>query len=266
MKDYFSVSRTAEIVGVTAETLRHYDRIGLVKPCKTDEWTGYRYYSRQEIVRLNTVKALRCMDLTLSEIKEILAYDDFNKIVNALKQAEDNADKKIAELNFAKAKIRRARAFYENKSGGARNGGKPFIERFPERAVLLSETLRKPDLNNLWNYHRHFYAQLPDFLKREFLFEDTAGIYERDGQSRLFAVCEKYAKTDNIEILPEGDYLCADCTEENRTQVIDNLFETAKNEYGVLPAFTVQIIVLSGILQWNYRIQLFIDKKTNDGL
>lgn len=42
MKDFFSVSQTAKIVDMTAETLRHYDRIGLVKPCKVDEWTGYR--------------------------------------------------------------------------------------------------------------------------------------------------------------------------------------------------------------------------------
>jgi len=112
MKNYFSISQTAKIVDMTTETLRHYDRINLVKPCKIDEWTGYRYYSQQEIVRLNTIRSLRCMDLTLSEIKDILAYDDFNKIVEILKQAEKSADKKIEELNNAKTKIQRARIFY----------------------------------------------------------------------------------------------------------------------------------------------------------
>ncbi len=47
MEKFFSVSQTAEIVGMTAETLRHYDRIGLVRPNKTDEWTGYRYYTER---------------------------------------------------------------------------------------------------------------------------------------------------------------------------------------------------------------------------
>ena len=106
MKDFFSISQTAKIVGITAETLRHYDRIGLVKPGKVDEWTGYRYYSRQEIVKLNTIRALRCMDLTLSEIKDLLSYDDFHKITEALKQAEKSADEKIAELNYAKEKLK----------------------------------------------------------------------------------------------------------------------------------------------------------------
>lgn len=37
MEKYFSISQTAKMVDMTTETLRHYDRIGLVKPCKTDE-------------------------------------------------------------------------------------------------------------------------------------------------------------------------------------------------------------------------------------
>ena len=86
MEKIFSIEKAAKAVGTTAETLRHYDRIGLVKPCKTDEWTGYRYYSERELVRLNTVRALRCMDLSLKEIKEILELDDFEKINEELRQ------------------------------------------------------------------------------------------------------------------------------------------------------------------------------------
>ena len=148
MKDFFSVSQTAKIVDMTAETLRHYDRIGLVKPCKVDEWTGYRYYSQQEIVRLDTVKTLRSMDMSLSEIKRILSYDDFGKIVDALKQAEKNADEKIAELNYAKTKIRRARLYYESKLGTEKPTEKPLASAMlckvhsSAKAELSSLTIR----------------------------------------------------------------------------------------------------------------------------
>lgn len=257
-KNYFTVSQTAKIVDMTPETLRHYDRIDLVKPSKVDEWTGYRYYSQQEIVRLNTIRALRCMDLTLSEIKDILAYDDFNKIVAKLKQAEKSANEKIAELNNAKTKIQRAREFYESKLNGERQSESIFIEHFPQRVILLSDRMEKPTVDNLWNYHRHFFEQVPSMLKDKFSFEDLAGIYEQNGQSRLFAICTQYSKTDGIKILPQGKYLCANCTEENREQVIKALFETAKNNYNASPEFIVQLIVLSGILQWNYQVQIYI--------
>lgn len=258
MKNYFSISQTAKIVDMTTETLRHYDRIDLVKPCKIDEWTGYRYYSQQEIVRLNTIRALRCMDLTLSEIKEILAYDDFNKIIATLKQAEKSADEKIAELNNAKTKIERARIFYESKLNGEHQTDNIFIKTYPQRVILLSDKMEKPTVDNLWNYHRHFFEQVPDKLKDKFSFEDLAGIYEQNEQSRLFAICTRYSKIDGLKILPQGKYLCADCTEENREQIIKELSETAKKDYNTAPEFTIQLIVLSGILQWNYQVQIFI--------
>lgn len=260
MKNYFSISKTAEILGITAETLRHYDRIGLVAPCKIDEWTGYRYYSQQEIVKLNTVKALRCMGLTLAEIKRILSYDDFGKIVGALKGAEAGAEQKIAELNYAKEKIGRARAFYESKISGEKTTADFILKEYPERVILLSATMEEPTLDNLWDYHSRFYSQIPEKLKNDFSFEDLAGIYGQGGESRLFAVCTRFKQTDGIKILPRGKYLCADCTEENRKRVTESLIERAKKGYNVAPEFTVQLIVLSGILQWNYQAQVFITR------
>ena len=221
MEKFFSISKTAETAGMTAETLRYYDRIGLVTPSKTDKNTGYRYYSQAEIVRLNTIKALRSMDLTLSEIRNILEYDDLKKIAEALKQTEAKADKKIAELRDAKNKIRRARNFYESK---------------------------------------HFYGRLPQEIRDEFAFDDLAGIYECGGTARMFALCNSFVQTDGIRILPQGKYLCADCTEDNREETLRLLTTKAKDEYGASPRFSVQIIVLSGILQWNYQAQVPVEK------
>lgn len=65
VKKLFSVGEAAQAVGTTSETLRHYDRIGLVKPSERDPWTNYRYYTSQDIVRLHTVRALQQMDLPL---------------------------------------------------------------------------------------------------------------------------------------------------------------------------------------------------------
>lgn len=259
MKDFFSISKTAKIVGITTETLRHYDRIDLVKPSKIDEWTGYRYYSEKEIVRLNTIKALRCMDLSLSEIKEILSYDDFGKIIDALKQAEKSAEEKIAELNYSKEKIKRARVFYEDKLKSMQSQNDIFVKEYPKRVILLSDTMTTPTLDNLWDYHRHFYNQLPKDTKEDFYFEDLAGIYQTNERSNLFAVCTKYKQDKNLKVLPKGKYLCANCTEQTKNKVTNTLFEIAKNEYNTAPKFCLSIIILSGILQWNYQIQVLIN-------
>lgn len=260
MKKYFSIGEAAKAVHTTSETLRHYDRIGLVKPNRKDEWTNYRYYTEQDIVRLNTVRALQVMDLSLQEIKKVLEYDDLEKIVDFLRQAEKKADQKIEALEYSKLKIQRAREDYEKKLQKQENLKGPVLKDIPERVILLSDTLKEPTLDNLWNYLSHFYDKVTPARKDEFSFEDLAGIYTGDGITRLFAVCTRYADIDGLRVLPGGKYLCADCTEENREQVLNRILHTARTEYGVEPSFTVQLIVVSGILQWNYEVQVCIER------
>lgn len=232
----------------------------MVKPSKKDEWTNYRYYTEQDIVRLNTVRALQLMDLSLQEIKKVLEYDDLEKIVDFLAKAEKKADEKIAALNYSKSKIRLAKADYENKLQGQQNFKSTFIKDYPERVILLSDTLEVPTLDNLWNYLSHFYDKVTPALKEQFSFEDLAGIYTENGITRLFAVCIRYVNIDGLKVLPKGKYLCANCTENNREQMLRELIHIAQTKYGTEPKFTVQLIVVSGILQWNYEIQIYIDR------
>ena len=258
MNKYFSIGEAAKVVHTTSETLRHYDRIGLVKPSKKDEWTNYRYYTGQDIVRLNTVRALQLMDLPLQEIKKVLEYDDLEKIIDFLAQAKKKANKKIAALQYSKSKIQLAKADFERKLQGRQKTSGIFLKDYPKRVILLSDTLEVPTLDNLWNYLGHFYDKVTPALKERFSFEDLAGIYTENGITRLFAVCIRYADIDGLKILPEGKYLCAACTEDNREQMLRQLIHTARTEYGAEPEFTVQLIVVSGILQWNYEAQVYV--------
>ena len=260
MKNYFSIGEAAKAAHTTNETLRHYDRIGLVKPSQKDEWTNYRYYTEQDIVRLNTVRALQLMDLSLQEIKTVLEYDDLEKIIDFLAQAEKKADEKMAALQYSKSKIQLAKADYESKLQRQQKFNSSFVKDYPERVILLSDTLEVPTLDNLWNYLSHFYDKVTPALKEQFSFEDLAGIYTENGMTRLFAVCMDYLNIDGIKVLPKGKYLCANCTEENREQTLRKLIHIAQTEYGVEPRFTVQLIVVSGILQWNYEAQVYVDR------
>ena len=258
MKKYFSIGEAAKAVHTTSETLRHYDRIGLVKPGKKDEWTNYRYYTESDIIRLNTVRALQLMDLPLKEIKKVLEYNDLEKIVDFLTQAEKKANAKIKALQYSKTKIQLAKADYERKLQMQQAPSGIFIKDFSERVILLSDTLEAPSLDNLWNYLNHFYDKVTPALKERFEFEDLAGIYTEKGVSRLFAVCIRYMDINGLKILPGGKYLCAECTEENREQVLSRTVRKAQTEYGAEPGFTIQMIVVSGILHWNYEVQVYV--------
>ncbi len=257
-KKYFAIGDAAEQAHMTRETLRHYDRIGLVRPSKVDAYTKYRYYSAEDIVRLNTVHALQQMDLPLQEIKRVLEYDDLSKIVAFLEQAEQKADEKILALQRSKAKIQRARQDYEKKLHGRQTPEGVFTRKFPARTIMLADPVDQVTADDLWSYQRHFYQRLSLELKAEFAFEDLAGVYRDTSSSRYFAVCSQFTEMDGLKTLPAGTYLCADCTEKNYPEVLQELIRTARAEYHVTPDFLLQIVVISGILQWKYQLQVFV--------
>lgn len=87
------------------------------------------------------------MDLPLQEIKKVLEYDDLEKIVDFLAQAEKKADEKITALQYSKSKIQLAQADYERKLRRQQKSNSTFLKDYPERVILLSDTLEVPRLN-----------------------------------------------------------------------------------------------------------------------
>jgi DNA-binding transcriptional MerR regulator len=52
--------------------LRHYDALGLLRPARVDEATGYRLYEARQLSRLNRIVALKDLGFTLAQVQEIL--------------------------------------------------------------------------------------------------------------------------------------------------------------------------------------------------
>lgn len=57
---------------VTIKTLRFYDEMGLLKPVEVDRFTGYRYYTLDQLPRLNRILALKDLGFALEQIAQIL--------------------------------------------------------------------------------------------------------------------------------------------------------------------------------------------------
>lgn len=68
----FKIGDFSRLSQVTVKTLRYYDDIGLLKPVSVDRFTGYRYYSADQLPRLNRILALKEMDLSLDQIRRLL--------------------------------------------------------------------------------------------------------------------------------------------------------------------------------------------------
>jgi DNA-binding transcriptional MerR regulator/effector-binding domain-containing protein len=66
------IGEFSKMVQVPVPTLRYYDQVGLLKPVKVDRFTGYRYYSVNQLPRLNRILALKGLGFSLEQISVAL--------------------------------------------------------------------------------------------------------------------------------------------------------------------------------------------------
>jgi DNA-binding transcriptional MerR regulator len=69
----FTVGEFSRLARVSKRLLRYYDEIGLLRPVQTDKFTGYRYYSAEQMPRLNRILALKDLGLSLDQIQRLLS-------------------------------------------------------------------------------------------------------------------------------------------------------------------------------------------------
>ena len=98
MKEKMTVGEFAKLKNISQETLRHYDRMGLLKPQWTDEMTGYRYYSIFQYETLSTILELRDLGMPLKEIKEFLGKRDVDRTIQLLEERHKQLSLEIQRL------------------------------------------------------------------------------------------------------------------------------------------------------------------------
>ena len=65
-----NVQEFGKLAGVTVRALHHYDRLGLLRPRRTE--AGYRVYCARDLERLEQIVALKFLGIPLKQIKAML--------------------------------------------------------------------------------------------------------------------------------------------------------------------------------------------------
>jgi DNA-binding transcriptional MerR regulator len=144
------IGEFSKLSRVSIRMLRHYDDIGLLKPAETDRFTGYRYYSHEQLPIVGRITALKDMGFQLTDIVKILdIYDDNERLDGYLvkRQAElrkisETADYQMRLLDTARNRLRKEQNMSYNVS----------IKTIPERyAATVHMTIpRYEDEGMVW--------------------------------------------------------------------------------------------------------------------
>ncbi len=65
----------SKLAQVSIKTLRHYGKLGLLKPSWIDRFTSYRYYALDQLPRLNRILALKDLGFSLDQVGQLLRDD-----------------------------------------------------------------------------------------------------------------------------------------------------------------------------------------------
>ncbi len=142
MKNYFLISEFAKLRGININSLRYYEKLGILRPAYIDENTGYRYYAPEQVSVLN--KIILCIQLGIP-LKEMIQYIDEDGNLNSkqlLEQGRIVAQKRIEEmqnnLNYIDSSIKSIEA-------GKQFAGKQGIynRNFEERKVVVTDYFEK---------------------------------------------------------------------------------------------------------------------------
>ncbi len=103
----FRIGDFSKLSRVSIKTLRYYDEIGLLKPHDIDRFTRYRYYSTDQLMKLNRILVLKELGFSLEQIASLLAEDlsqDQLKGMLLLRKAEieqqvRSAQQQLAQIN-----------------------------------------------------------------------------------------------------------------------------------------------------------------------
>ena len=69
------IQEFSQLTGLSTKTIRYYESIGIL-PSPNRTPSGYRDYNGQDVERARFVGGIRSLDLSLDEIKELLAMRD----------------------------------------------------------------------------------------------------------------------------------------------------------------------------------------------
>lgn len=264
-----SISEMANLNHVTPETLRHYDRIGLLKPAHRDPQTGYRTYLLTQSAQLDMIQFLKELGFDLKFIKAQFKNPDYASLIRLFREFETSIDAEIAALHRRKRILNMCIHNYQRLSN-APPEGTAVLEYLPMREIYVVDTGV-----NFYRYDREVYEGLLRRVKEEIISEslpdisffNVGTIWRREAfekhdfvSTELFVFVDP-ADTPDVatEKVPEGLYLCLYCHSfEQETACAQKLMrEIERLNYRVTGDYICEVLSDFPILSSHERAMSF---------
>ncbi len=211
MKDKFSIGELSKLFNISTDTLRHYDKIDLLKP-EYEENNDYRYYSIRDFFKLSRILFFKNLDISLSEIKKYMGNKNTNNLLSLLKKKEQEIDLKINRLVNLRKNIQTKLELLENIDGKL---NQIIVKKIPQRMGAFI------DVNNVesdYEIKQTFktsekYLKTSSWLIEGQIYTSLSKEDMDQGILNKFRYFIEIVPMDSelykqLQVFPENDYVC----------------------------------------------------------
>lgn len=115
-KIYYSVSEVADMLGVSTQTVRKYEQMGILQPTRTGN--KYRRFESPDITTLMRIRMLRNMGFSLEEIQKIMIHPWSNDVDALYNQRIESIEQEIQRLQVLKECVKLHQEYYDKHRVG----------------------------------------------------------------------------------------------------------------------------------------------------
>lgn len=211
MQGYLSIGDFAKLRNVNPKSLRYYERIGALIPAYIDAETGYRYYALEQLVEMDMI--LMCLELNIP-LRDAAQYrkpDQTLDIRHLLQDGQQKALEKLAHLRDTMQQMEDALRRIEENQRYQEQGG--VYQRHLRRRLIIRAPFTSSGGELEFRQHSTeiFLRGQSMGLLSAFTFP-IGLIARRQGETIdtdiFLEVLPQKDDISNLEVLPEGDYLC----------------------------------------------------------
>ncbi len=121
-----NVSELARRAGVSADTVRHYTRSGLLAPTR-DESNGYNCYSSSDLSRLLFIRKARALGFSLGDVRDILkesghGHSPCPQVRKIMEQRLQETRRRLQDLQKLQARMEQAATQWASMPDGMPDG------------------------------------------------------------------------------------------------------------------------------------------------
>lgn len=214
-----SIGEMAEANRVSIATLRLYDRMGLLRPSYRDGETNYRYYDIRQTSRLDIIRYLRNLNMSLAEIQTLLKKEDIMLIEQKLIEKNNQIHQQMRDLKAMHEAVERTIQSIERYRKSPVSGTIslefidqrhilyiPCAENFYEQGLVayekavhaLRRELMKKNLPQILSYSLGTSVKKDDFAHNRLIAD------------KVFIFGDKHLRDygENIEVIESGMFAC----------------------------------------------------------